>query len=103
MQHFNQQALVDSMQGNPIEYLEFLRVTSLSSGIYHLAAGSGDPQKPHEEDEIYFVLEGVARFTSGGEPIDLAPGSILFVADGERHKFHDITEDLTLLVFFGAN
>src|SRR5207253_4989147 len=32
-------------------YLEFLRVPSMSLGIYSLPAGGVDAQKPHREDE----------------------------------------------------
>jgi len=34
-------------------YQEFLRVPALSVGVYVLAAGATDPQKPHQEDEVY--------------------------------------------------
>ena len=34
-------------------YLEFLRVPSLSAGLYVLPAGGVDRQRPHAEDEIY--------------------------------------------------
>ncbi len=91
------------MADNTIEYLEFIKKDSLSSGIYRLKAGSTDPQEPHDEDEIYFVLEGRCSFTSGGETVDIEPGSVLFVAAHEVHRFHDIMEDMTLLVFFAAN
>ena len=103
MQHFQTPTLKNSMPDNPIEYLEFLKVPSLSSGIYHLGAGQTDPQQPHEEDEIYLVLEGSASFTSGSETLRISKGTILFVEKNEVHKFVEITEDLTLLVFFAAN
>jgi hypothetical protein len=32
---------------------------------------------------------------------DVRPGSIVFVATAVPHRFHDIAEDLTLLVAFG--
>ena len=102
MEHFDTGSLVDSMAGNPVEYLEFIKKDSLSSGIYHLKAGATDPQSPHEEDEIYYVLQGTASFTASSEPVTIVPGSILYVAAGEQHRFHDIEEDLTLLVFFAA-
>ena len=102
MQNFNQSQLTDSMQGDPIEYLEFFRASSLSTGIYHLDTGSVDHQNPHDEDEIYYVLAGDASFTSGAKTILIKQGDILFVASAEKHKFHDITQDLTLLVFFTA-
>ncbi|RKE23310.1 cupin domain-containing protein [Streptomyces sp. TLI_171] len=85
--------------GSP-DYAEHLRVPSLSFGTYSLPAGSVDDQSPHLEDEIYVVTRGRARFTSGGRTVEVAPGSSLFVPARESHRFHDITEDLVVLVFF---
>jgi mannose-6-phosphate isomerase-like protein (cupin superfamily) len=82
-------------------YEEHLRRADLSLGTYCLRAGAVDPQDPHDEDEIYVVSSGRGRFTSGGETIDVTPGSVFFVAAHEEHRFHDITEDLAVLVFFG--
>ena len=42
-------------------YLEFLRVPAMSAGLYVLQIGASDKQKPHTEDEIYYVLRGKAR------------------------------------------
>ncbi len=81
-------------------YHEFLRVPSISLGIYKLAAGAQDPQKPHNEDEIYYVLEGRGQIRVGEEDQPVQPGSIVFVPAHAPHHFHSITEDLTLLVFF---
>ena len=33
--------------------------------------------------------------------MDVNPGAVLFVPAHEPHRFHDITADLALLVFFG--
>lgn len=82
-------------------YHEFLRVPAMSLGLYRLARGSEDPQRPHGEDEFYLVLEGRARFTSGGATRDVGPGDVLFVPAREEHRFHAIAEDLVLLVGFG--
>ena len=49
--------------------LEFLRVPALSLSTYHLAAGGPDPQQPHTEDEVYYVIRGRARFKAGEKPI----------------------------------
>ena len=81
-------------------YREFLRVPSLSVGVYRLSAGEADPQQPHGEDEIYYVIAGRSRFTAGGESVEAGPGSVLFVERGEEHRFTEITEELTVLVFF---
>jgi mannose-6-phosphate isomerase-like protein (cupin superfamily) len=81
-------------------YLEFLRSPSLSVGVYTLAAGAADPQQPHTEDEVYYVVRGRARITVAEEQRVVGPGSVVFVAARVPHRFHDIEEELTTLVFF---
>ncbi len=82
-------------------YTEHLASPDLSVGTYSLRAGATDGQSPHTEDEVYVVTGGRAQFTSGGQTADVTPGTVLFVPAGEQHRFHDIVEDLTLLVLFG--
>jgi mannose-6-phosphate isomerase-like protein (cupin superfamily) len=82
-------------------YLEFLSVPDLSVGLYVLAPGEPDLQQPHTEDEVYYVISGRGRITVGDEARDVRTGSIVFVAAGVPHRFHDITEELQLLVAFG--
>jgi quercetin dioxygenase-like cupin family protein len=81
-------------------YLEFLRVPALSMGLYELAAGSRDHQKPHSEDEIYYVVSGEATIRVGDEDQAVSTGSIVYVAAHVAHHFHTITTDLSVLVFF---
>ena len=85
-------------EGGP--YHEFLRVPDLSVGLYRLAAGAVDRQQPHTEDEIYVVMAGRSRFTAGEATRDLGPGDTIYVAAHIPHRFHDITEELHLLVVF---
>jgi len=81
-------------------YREFLRVPAMSVGLYVLAAGSTDPQLPHHEDEMYYVIRGRARFRADDEDTDVSAGSLLFVEADVEHRFHDISEELAVLVFF---
>jgi quercetin dioxygenase-like cupin family protein len=81
-------------------YQEFLRVPAMSAGLYVLAAGASDPQKPHHEDEMYYVVRGRARFRAGAQDREISAGSLLFVAAEVEHRFYDITEELAVLVFF---
>ena len=83
-------------------YLEFLRVPQLSCGIYTLESGATDAQSTHDEDEVYFVLKGRGRLTLDGSPQEISQGSILYVPADTDHEFSNITEDLSLLVFFGS-
>jgi quercetin dioxygenase-like cupin family protein len=82
------------------QYHEFLRVASMSAGLYVLAAGSTDPQRPHHEDEMYYVVRGRARFRAGDEDRQVSAGTVLFVAAEIEHRFYDVEEDLAVLVFF---
>ena len=81
-------------------YLEFLRISAMSAGVYVLPAGGTDPQSPHREDELYYVIRGRARMRAGSEDREIAEGSVIFVAARVEHRFYDIQEDLVVLVFF---
>ncbi len=81
-------------------YFEFLRVPAMSAGIYSLPAGATDAQSPHQEDELYYVVRGKAKMRAGMENHLVGPGSVIFVAAGVEHKFHDIEDELQVMVFF---
>lgn len=85
-------------------YLEFLRVPAMSAGVYVLAVGARDPQKPHHEDEMYYLIRGRARMQIGSgdacEHAEVRAGSVIFVEAECEHRFYDITEELEVLVFF---
>jgi mannose-6-phosphate isomerase-like protein (cupin superfamily) len=81
-------------------YREFLRVPSMSAGLYVLGGGASDPQRPHHEDELYYIVRGRARFRAGEEDSAVSAGSLLFVAAEVEHRFYDISEALEVLVFF---
>ena len=101
MERFEDAGVFGELDANRTGYVEHLRRADLSLGTYSLEAGAEDLQEPHTEDEVYVVMAGRAKFTSSGETIEVAPGSVFFVAAHEVHRFHDITDDLSVLVFFG--
>jgi|SRR5438270_8422037 len=92
--------LAGQQQRSGRRYVEFLRVPSLSSGIYVLPTGATDTQQPHSEDEVYYVVRGRARVQVDKEDRPVEPGSLVFVKATVPHRFHSITEELMLLVFF---
>lgn len=95
--------LVDLTARNQVQeelYLEFLRVPNLSMGLYVLPAGGVDPQEPHAEDEVYYVAAGKATIEVDGEDRSVQAGSIVYVPARVAHRFHNIEEDLKVLVFF---
>lgn len=81
-------------------YFEFLRIDTMSAGFYALHAGGVDPQTPHREDEVYFVIRGRGAITIAGRDYPVEPGETIFVSKGVDHRFHSVTEPLELLVVF---
>ena len=100
MEAFMIEELIAKQAAGGRPYLEFLRRESMSLGLYALPAGGKDPQQPHHEDEVYYIVRGQGKITVGDETQPVQPGSIVFVGAHIPHKFHDIREDLKILVFF---
>lgn len=100
MQAFELTELISQRETNYKLYLEFLKVPDLSLGLYVLPAGGTDPQSPHTEDEVYYVVSGRAQILVAEKNREVQAGSIVYVAKNVAHRFHSIEEDLTVLVFF---
>ena len=79
---------------------EVLRSDLLSVGLYLLRAGGTDDQKPHNEDEVYYAVSGRAKFRVGEEDHPVQAGTLLFVPALAVHFFHEIEEELVLVVFW---
>jgi len=71
----------------------------LELGVYVLVAPEPDRQRPHEDDEVYIVLEGTGTLQVEDEEIHLVEGQAMFVAAHAEHRF-TAYEQLTLLVIF---
>lgn len=72
----------------------------LSVGLYVLPAGGVDDQKPHAEDEVYYAVRGRALFRVNDADHAVKPGSLLYVPARVPHHFHDIADELVLVVFW---
>jgi mannose-6-phosphate isomerase-like protein (cupin superfamily) len=97
---FELDALLEKLDERGGPWIAFLDRPDLSAGIYRLKAGAKDGQGPHDDDEVYYVIEGTATLTAGDEELPVTPGSIVYVEKNVVHHFHDIEEDLVVLVFF---
>ena len=100
MDAFELSEIIDGHSRRGQSYHEFFRASTLSLGLYVLRVGQPDSQSPHTEDEVYHVIEGSGSIRVADEDRPVAAGSTVFVAAGVEHRFHSITEDLTLLVFW---
>ena len=75
------------------------RSPGLELSVYVLVAPEPDRQAPHEDDEIYVVLEGSGMLEVEGEAVELREGHAVFVPAGAEHRFVGY-EELSVLVIF---
>lgn len=92
--------LVAQLEASERTYLPFLTRPSLRVGLYALTAGAEDQQQPHAQDEVYYALAGHGAMTLDDAEFSVRPGDVIYVPAHAAHRFHGITEDLQLLVFF---
>jgi mannose-6-phosphate isomerase-like protein (cupin superfamily) len=71
----------------------------LEVGVYVLVAPEPDRQQPHDDDEVYVVLEGRGTLEVEDEQVDMTEGQAMFVAAGAEHRFTGY-EQLSVLVIF---
>ena len=71
----------------------------LQIGVYVLVAPEPDRQQPHDDDEVYVVLEGRGVLEVDGVATPLEEGEGLFVPAGAEHGFTGY-EQLAVLVIF---
>ena len=100
MQAYELAQLISQRESSDKLYLEFLKIPDLSMGLYVLPAGGTDPQSPHTEDEVYYVVSGKAQILVAEENRDVQAGSIIYVQKNVAHRFHSIEKELRVLVFF---
>ena len=73
--------------------------TGLELGVYVLVAPEPDRQQPHEDDEVYVVLEGNGVLQVDDTEVPVTEGSAVFVEAGAEHRF-SAYEHLSVLVIF---
>lgn len=98
--HIDEVRRLRAEHGRP--WQEFMRSADLFAGLYEIPVGGSDEQRPHDADEVYYVLEGRATLVVDEDRYAARPGSVIFVAKGRDHRFVDIAEDLSVLVFFAT-
>src|SRR5438445_11677481 len=99
MESFELDALVKEHASLGKLYLEFLRVPSLSMGLYVLPAGGTDPQTPHTEDEVYYIVSGEAVISVGAEEHKWRRGGLENVTAKCRHRFQQFGSNIGVRYF----
>ena len=76
-------------------------------GVNALVLAPGVASRPHyhdEQDELYFIHRGRARFEVGGETRELGPGDVCHVESTTPRRITSVgDEDLVMLVVGGKD
>src|SRR5215213_8129371 len=88
-----QQRLASTSGGDEVVH----RSSGLEVGVYVLVAPEPDRQQPHDDDEVYVVLEGRGVLEVEGKTFEVSQGSAVFVEAGADHRFVGY-ESLSVLV-----
>src|ERR1700751_5239969 len=71
----------------------------LELGVYVLVAPEPARQQPHDDAEVYVVLEGSGMLDVEGQGVPMSVGDACFVPAGADHRF-SAYEQLAVLVLF---
>lgn len=85
---------------DPVYWKEIYNGPTIRAGYYHLKKNAKDDQSPHEHDEVYWIEQGRSKIRVGTEDHDVRSGDVIYVQAKQTHFFHDISEDLHILVLF---
>jgi mannose-6-phosphate isomerase-like protein (cupin superfamily) len=81
-------------------FIKVMQHGSMSVEIYR--PENIDPQHPHDQDELYVIINGSGRFMLNGKYTDFQQGDIIFVPAGAIHRFENFTDDFaTWVIFYG--
>ena len=65
----------------------------------YLAQGAIVPEHSHHNEQITYILEGLLRFTIGGETIDVAAGEVRAIPPHVPHMAEALEDTLDVDVF----
>ena len=99
MHSFEIEAVKDRLRESNGGYEIVHESPGLEVGVYVLVAPEPDRQQPHEDDELYVVLEGRGVLDVEGQAVPVKEGTAIFVEAGADHRF-SAYEHLSVLVLF---
>lgn len=86
-------------KADPAQYL--LRHGTMRAGLY---APGNDDQHAHDQDELYIIRSGSAKFHRENDVVNVEAGHFIFVRAGTAHHFEEISSDfVTYVVFWGPH
>ena len=99
MHSFGVRSVVEKLRAGGGGYEIVHESPGIELGVYVLVAPEPDRQQPHEDDEVYIVLDGSGVLDVEDESVPVAVGDAVFVEAGADHRF-SAYEQLAVLVIF---
>ena len=99
---FNVDEYIEKIKDGKNFFHTFINRDTLATGVLVLQPGEKDTQKPHENDEVYFVLKGNGFLKIKEKDYPISKNKMYFVGKKTKHYFHGNSQELVVLYFFGG-
>jgi|SRR5579872_1805449 len=96
----------DTGRGFRVLRMRTLANAHLTGGAFELvedvrAEGQGPAPHVHQRsDEAFYVLAGRFAFTRGDQELEAAPGSLVFIPKGTRHRYRALEDESRVLILY---
>lgn len=88
---------------NSKEYFHtFLNRQNIAAGVLVLQPGEEDTQTPHDDDEVYYVVNGDGYLKVNNKDYEVSEGKAFYVQKNIPHKFFGNKKELIVLYFFSG-
>ena len=94
---------INKLKNTDSYFHTFINQETLAAGVLVLSPGEEDTQEPHENDEVYFVLEGDGFLKIKDKRYSVSKNMMYFVAKNTTHFFYGNSKNLIALYFFGGS
>jgi mannose-6-phosphate isomerase-like protein (cupin superfamily) len=99
---YDTEVILSKLKDSGNWFYGFMSKGTMDAGILRLMPGEKDPQGPHANDELYYVIKGRGFIQIEKEVVPIKPGSIIFVPARKKHNFHSNGEELQVLYVFAG-